>query len=290
MLLLGYIMQIKFKLDLSTLAKVNIYFLAPGFIFNALYHANISGGIFSQVLLFLILLVVILYIIARLISVVFKMDQDTRTVFTNSAMFFNSGNYGVPVNDLVFQGDPYAMSIQVVTLTFQNMFLFSYGVFSLRASQKGTLSAILGYLRMPVLYALLAGISFNLLDVRLPEFILTPSQYIANAMVGIALFMLGAQVAMIKFSLKMGSVYLSLLLRLIVGPAVALALIYLFGLEGMTAQALLIASSMPTSVNTAIIAQEYSDSPDYAAQIVLFSTLLSALTVTFVIYLARFLF
>src|SRR5699024_12370732 len=94
---------------------------------------------------------------------------------------YNSGNYGLPVNDLVFQSNPFAMSIQVVAMAFQNMFLFSYGVFSLRAADKGTLKALLGYFRMPVLYGLLAGLLFNFLNVSLPDLILVPAEYIANA-------------------------------------------------------------------------------------------------------------
>ena len=72
-------------------------------------------------------------------------------------MFFNSGNYGVPVNDLVFKSDPLAMSIQVIMLTLQNIFLFSYGIFSLESIKIGKLKAALGYFKMPVLYAMLAG-------------------------------------------------------------------------------------------------------------------------------------
>ena len=50
---------------------------------------------------------------------------------------------------------------------------------------------------------------------------------------------------------------------------------------GMTAQALLIASAMPTSVNSAVIAEEYKNYPDFAAQVVLFSTIISAFTCFF---------
>ncbi|SFE38238.1 hypothetical protein SAMN05216238_11449 [Lentibacillus persicus] len=88
----------------------------------------------------------------------------------------------------------------------------------------------------------------------------------------------------------MKSVYLSVVLRLLIGPVISLAIIFIFGIEGTPAQALLIASAMPTSVNSSVIAQEYDNYPRLAAQIVLFSTLFSAVSVTGVIYLARLLF
>ena len=74
------------------------------------------------------------------------------------------------------------------------------------------------------------------------------------------------------------------------GPAVALILIYTLGIDGVIAQSLLIASAFPTSRNTATLALEYDVEPELHAQIVLYSTLLSSITVTFVIFLAMELF
>ncbi len=50
-------------------------------------------------------------------------------------MFFNSGNYGIPVNDLVFRSDPFVMSIQVIMFTLQTYFCF-HMVFSHYNQQK----------------------------------------------------------------------------------------------------------------------------------------------------------
>src|SRR5690625_6467731 len=74
-----------------------------------------------------------------------------------------------------------------------------------------------------------------------------------------SLLTLGAQVASIKLTKGLNLVYLSVLLRLIGGPLLAYLMILLFGLEGITAQAIFIASAMPTSVNSSVVAQEYSD-------------------------------
>lgn len=287
---LGYVVQLKFKLDLSTLAKLNIYLLAPGFIFNRLYRTELDFALFGTVIGFLILFVFILFLVSQLLAKLLNMPKEKQTIFTNSGMFINSGNYGIPVNDLVFQGDPLAMSVQVLMLTFQNIFLFSYGIFSLNKNKEGKLRALTGYFRMPILYALIAGISFNVLDVNLPNVILVPTDYIANALVAFALTTLGAQVAVIKVKSGMLDVYMSLLLRLLIGPIVAYLIIFVTGLEGTIAQALFIGSAMPTSVNSAIIAQEYSKYKDYASQVVLVSTLFSSITVSIVIYLSGFLF
>nr|WP_309101602.1 AEC family transporter [Fredinandcohnia onubensis] len=287
---IGYTLQKKFNMNVPTLAKINMYFLVPAFIFVKLYSTEISFKLFGFVLLFFITIILVLYVISMFAAKLIGLRNGEKITFSNSTIFFNSGNYGVPVNDLVFKGDPFAMSIQVIVLTLQNILIFSYGVFSMQSAKIGKLKAILGYLKMPVLYAMLIGILLNYLQIPIPSFVWVPANYIADAMVGVALFTLGAQVAQINFKAGLSKVYWSLCFRLLVGPAIALGLIYLFNIEGIFAQALFIASSMPTSVNSAIIAEEYKNYPGFAAQIVLFSTIFSSITVSIMIYLSRVLF
>ncbi|MEN1967802.1 AEC family transporter [Lentibacillus sp. N15] len=286
----GYLMQKKFRLNLETLAKLNIYFLVPGFIFVKLYSTQFSVKVFSFVILFFILYILILFFISKGVAKLQGYERSKSTTFSNSVMFFNSGNYGVPVNDLVFKGDPLAMSIQVVVLTMQNVLTFTFGIFAMQSVKIGKWKAFLGYFKMPIIYALAAAILLNTFDITLPQFIWVPVNYIADAMIAIALILLGAQVAQLQFKSELSSVYLSIVLRLVVGPLIAIAIISLIHIEGIAAQALLIASAMPTSVNSSVIAQEYDNHPHLAAQIVLFSTIFSAITVTGTIYLARLIF
>lgn len=287
---IGYILQRKFHMHVPTLAKINMYYVVPAFIFVKLYSIAISPVLFGKVFLFFIILVIILFLLSSLTARFIGLHNGKKTTFTNSTIFFNSGNYGVPVNDLAFRGDPFAMSIQVIMLTLQNIAVFSYGIFSLQSVKIGKLKAMLGYFKMPVLYGMLAGLLLNYTNTPIPPFIWVPANYIADAMVGIALFTLGAQVAEIDIKAGLNKVYYSLAIRLLVGPAVAFLIIILVGIEGIFAQALFIASSMPTAVNSAIIAKEYDNYPDFAAQIVLFSTVFCSITVTIVIYLSKILF
>lgn len=290
MMFIGYILQKKFDLNLNTLAKLNIYLLVPGFIFVKLYSTEFSGKLFFYIIIFFITYLLLLFWIAQIIAKIQGVDKAKGTTLTNSVMFFNSGNYGVPVNDLVFKGDPLAMSVQVIVLTLQNVFTFTYGIFSLQTLQVGKLKALLGYFRMPIIYALLAGILLNYYNVSIPEFIWIPVNYIADAMIAIALVMLGAQIARIKFNFEWSSSFFYILLRLIIGPIIALIIIKVMNIEGIIGQALFIASAMPASVNSSVIAQEYNNYPELAAQMVFLSTIFSAITVTLVIFVSHLIF
>jgi predicted permease len=50
------------------------------------------------------------------------------------------------------------------------------------------------------------------------------------------------------------------------------------------AQAIIVSTSFPTAINSALLAIEYNNEPDYAAATVFYSTLISSATVSLVIY------
>jgi len=65
------------------------------------------------------------------------------------------------------------------------------------------------------------------------------------------------------------------------------AMIYAFGLTGFLAQMLLIGSASPTAVNSMLLCLQFDRHGDFAARSVFYSTLISPVTVTTVIFLAQ---
>lgn len=116
-----------------------------------------------------------------------------RAAFTNSLLLDNSGNYGLPINDLAFKGDPMAGSVQALIMSFQSLLTFTYGVISIQGAKTEGLykQAIIGFLKMPVPYALVIGIVLHALALPLPVFISQPLTYADQSMVAIALLTLG---------------------------------------------------------------------------------------------------
>jgi predicted permease len=76
-------------------------------------------------------------------------------------------------------------------------------------------------------------------------------------------------------------------LRLLAGPLIAAALVPLFGFKGQDATIMIVSSSFPTAVNTALIAHEFQADSQFAAAAVFYSTLFSMGTVTLLIAVLR---
>ena len=102
----------------------------------------------------------------------------------------------------------------------------------------------------------------------------------------------GHQLALVRRDGAAYPVKLSVALRLLGGPLLGLGVFYSLRTAGLVmapfeAQVLLISTSFPTAVNCMLLCLEFHNHPDYAAQAVLYSTLLSPISVTLTIFLAQ---
>ncbi|MBL0388086.1 AEC family transporter [Tumebacillus sp. ITR2] len=286
----GAFLHRKFKFDMNTLSKINTYLLMPVVSFENIYKSKIGGDTLLHIFVFLVLQAILLILVSNGVSKLAKFDRGLSVTFSNSVVLNNSGNYGLPVSQLVFADHPLGMSIQVVITIFQNLLTYTYGLLNVVSVHQNRWASLKEFFKTPVIYGILAGLLLNAFNIEIPLFLWTPIENVANAFLCMALITLGAQSATLKLTSFTLPLSLSLIGRLLLPPLLAIVLIYFLHLDGVTAQALLIASAYPTSRNSALFALEYNNHPEYAAQAVLLTTMFSSVTVALVVYAARILF
>ncbi|MCG1008523.1 AEC family transporter [Salinicoccus sp. ID82-1] len=287
---IGVLLQKKFEFRLRPIANLLTYCFLPSAVFLNLYEAEIDAGLLGQLVVYLALFVLVIALFGEWLSRFLGLAGGEQTALKNSISLMNSGNYGLPVSQLAFSANPVGVSVQIIVLVVQNLLTFTYGLYNLRSSSKSLVEVMRELLRLPVIYALAAAFILKMFQAEVPRFIMVPIEQLAGGFAALALLLLGMQLAQIEIRSFHRVIAWSALGRLIVGPAVALLLIMLLGIDGVIAQSLFIASAFPTSRNTATLALEYDVEPELHAQVVLYSTILSSITVTFVIYLSMQLF
>lgn len=300
---LGFLMGKKFPMDVKTLSKLNFYVFVPTFTFYQIYTTVLPDSML-WVLIFALSMLLLNHLLARGIGRVRKYDTGMRNAFMNALMFYNSGNIGVPLITLVFSGVPFiidgetpylapALALQIVVLIVQNLSVNTLGFYNASMGKKmGWKEALISIFTMPTVYAIpLAFLLKYCLPYDLTQFPLWAAVvYLKNGLVPIALFTLGVQLSRTKVSKPSLDVGMAVFLRLIGGPLLAMLLILLFRFDNFTAQVLMMSSAVPTALNTALIAMERDNYPDFAAQTVLYATLLSPLSLTCVVFLSRTMF
>ncbi|OCS91266.1 AEC family transporter [Caryophanon latum] len=287
----GVFLQRKFTFNLKTMSQLITYCFMPAAVFVSIYETSVNKEVLGQITIFIVLFIGSQMLLSSLLAKVMGLNRLEGAVFKNSVVLINSGNYGIPVAQMIFVTQPIGVAIQVILVIFQNMTTYTYGLYNLISSTKSGMAIVRDFLKMPIVHALILGAMLNMLNVPIPQMIRIPLDYIAGGFVAVALLILGMQLSQIQVRTMFNRlIIVSCFTRLVLGPAVALGIIYMLGLDGVVAQSLLIASAFPTSRNSSSLALEYDIESDTAAQTVLFSTVVSCITVTFVIYAATMLF
>jgi predicted permease len=298
---LGYLVSRKFKLDIGTLNKIVFWLLVPAFTFANLYVTDI-GVDALKALSIAVLILLSNMVIGVVISKVRKYDNGMENAFQNAVMFYNSGNIGIPLITLVFSTGaflvdgqtPYlgiALTTQIMVLVVQNISVNTLGYFNAGRANLHWKDALMNVLKMPAIYTVTLAFLLKLVPFDFTTLPVWPAiLYLKSALVPMALTILGAQLAKSKFQFNNKTAWLAVFIRLIVGPVLALLFVTLFGLRGILAQTLLISSAVPTAVNSALVAVECDNHPDFATQVVILSTLFGGVTLIGVIYGASILF
>jgi hypothetical protein len=305
---LGFVLQRFLGLDMTTLTRMNFYFVTPGMVYFSVVSSKVTAGAVGLVIVFALATMVLVGLATLMAARLQKVPRDQHNTMLMTTVLNNSGNFGLPLQDLAFRGmslGAAAMSYQVFVMLVQNVLHFTLGV--LLAAGRGKRpwrENLLYVVKFPALYALAAALITVYVRSRLGEHApaaakaMEPFWEVARqlrlAYVPIALATLGAQLALIPHGADRYPIPTSLVLRLGAAPLLGLALIYLsnmlppaFHIRGFLAQVLLIGSAVPSSVNSALLCLQFNNHPNYAAKTVFYSTLLSAITVTVVIFLAQ---
>ncbi|MGN7479520.1 AEC family transporter [Solibacillus silvestris] len=291
LLIIGAVLQRKFQFNLKALSHLITYCFMPAAVFINIYETSIEMSVLGQITFFIILFIGSQMLLGQLFAKLLKLDKKESAIFKNSVVLINSGNYGIPVAQMIFAAQPIGVAIQVILLIFQNVTTYTYGLYNLISSTKSGMGIVKDFLKMPILHALIIGAALNYFNIPIPDTFSIPLDHIADGFIAVALITLGAQLSTIEMRTMFNkTVFVSCFTRLIIGPATALILIFALGLDGVVAQSLFIASGFPTSRNSSSLALEYDIESASAAQTVLFSTIISCITVTIVIYISTILF
>jgi len=297
---IGWFVDRRIGFDLKSLVRLNIYLFIPCFIFVRLVSVDLpAGGSPLSIVGFSLIVIACMgglsHVYGRLAGLG---DARTRASML-STMFYNSGNYGLPLVILAFGAT--AQNVQVFVLATMNVTTFSVGAWIASrpsqghtSQQKGSwLASLKPLLKLPPLYGITLAMIVRATEIPIQKVtpIWQPLSIVADGLVPIALVTLGVQLSKTKWhgSLPRGLLVVTVI-RLLVGPVIGFFLIRLFGFEGLTAAALLVGTSVPSAVNAALIAEQFDADGDFATSVVMASTLLSLVTVTATIYAARVLY
>lgn len=287
----GWLMDRKFRFDLVSLIKLNIYLFVPAFIFVQVTESSLGGAMAGKVVLFTLSVVACMCLFSWGVARMLGEDAASRKALQLSTMFYNSGNWGLPLLTLAYPGiGPF---LQVFVLMTMNVSTFTIGLVLAQSQNpvapRGRFRQFLPVLRQPAIYGISLAWLAKGLHVPVQEigFLWRPLEYLSAGFIGIALITLGVQLSKTRPPRIRGKLGWGLAIRLLGGPLAAILLTWVFSFHGVAACVLILGAASPTAVNTALLAHEFHADSRFAAAVVFYSTLLSVLSVTFLLVILK---
>lgn len=281
LVLIGYWIGPRLQIDARSVSRIAYYLLAPAFLFNVIRQADIDFGLAIWVAFYILVVTLVTALTAFFLARVQSAPTELAAAYVLVAAFGNVGNFGFPIIQFKF-GDA-ALSWASIYFLILSTTGFVIGVGAATWTRGGGLGSVLAVFKTPAIVAAIPAFLANGLAIPLPLFLDRVVVLLSGALIPIMLLTLGIQLSGIGQIRLNRHVILSGLVKLLVGPVLALLLAAPFGLSGLARGAGVLQAAMPTAVLAMLISLEHDLMPDFVTTVVLFSTVASAITLTVVL-------
>lgn len=257
---------------IAVVIESSLYLLIPFFFFLSMWESSADLLVTKKVALIAAAVIIACGIMAYLFSIVYRIEFRQICL---PIMFMNAIYLPVPINTLFFGRD--GMTYSVIYSLIAGLLNFTLGIYLVSRKEH-----FLEIIKMPMIYAALAGIVLNQAGVAIPQAFLYVSR-------GIKVVALPAMVALVGYQMNFIGrrhfklVNIGVILRVAGGFLVALSLVKLLDFSGPGASVVLVSSAMPSAVLTYIFAKKYKADADFAAGMILVGTLVSIVTIPLII-------
>lgn len=192
-----------------------------------------------------------------------------------ATMFGNSGNLGIPLCLFAYGSEGVALAVGFSTV-------ITLGHFTLGAALVAEKPDAKAVLRAPVLWAIIAALTFRFTETQVPEVVGNTTGLLAGLTIPLMLMMLGVSLA----NLEIGRLPLSALmavLRLGAGFASGLLIVWIGDFDGVMAGVVVLQSAMPVAVYNFLMASQYDGPAKEVAGAIVVSSLAMFATLPFLL-------
>jgi len=277
---IGYILAKYFRIKREQIAFLLVYILGPVVIFFAVLSIEINMQlVFLPLFIFIFGSVIAFYILKK-----YKNEWNDASV--NTLAFTcgtgNTGYFGIPLAMILLEPSVANIFIfgTLASLLYENttgFYVTAKGSFTARQS-------IIKVLKLPLLYAFIAGLSFNLVGFRTPEVIVPYFENLKWAYGILGMMMLGMGMKGFNLHEDFDKKYIriSYFFKFIFWPVVVLAIIFVDKtfinfLNEEIYKVMFLFSIVPLAGNTVTLAVLLKAKPEKASFTVLLSTIVSVI-------------
>lgn len=286
LVLIGYLLGPRLEIEARSVSRYAYYVLTPAFLFNVFSSAKIEAELAIRMVLFAVIGTLLMALIGYLLARFMRCSREMTAAFVLLCVFGNVGNFGFPIIQFKY-GDGAIVEASLYFIVMSTLgFIVGVAAATLsREGKGGKLGAVLSVFKTPAILAAIVALGTNFLSIPVPLFVERIAGLLAGGLIPTMLFTLGIQLAGMRNITFDRNVWAVSLTRLLIGPALGILLAIPFMLTGVPRGTGILQLAMPAAVLTSLIALEHDLMPTFVTTSVLLTTILSALTLTLVLYI-----
>lgn len=275
--------------DVASMSKILYWIVCPALLFRSsvMAGAHLSRSSASLAAAFL-LCALLASLCAVLLARLRKQDLDLETLAVSAAAAQkpNAVFLGLPVVMLIFGEENmiYASIYVAIAMPIHNVLAPVMGeLTAARGGSPGELArrSLAGLLKNPIVLSSLCGLLAYFLGLReLPQAVDRSLHLIGVCSTGLSLLALGASIEAKKIFGSISACWNDILIRLFLHPLLLLLWFRFFPAEPMMVRVAVVMTAMPTAITMYILADGMDIDAEYAAGLVVATTMLSLLTIS----------
>ena len=288
---LGYVLKKREVITsgfLSSGNKIVYYIGLPALLFRGVYTTNVREFIDARFILFTLIASIAAFFIIWGVSAIFLKDKTVLASFAQGAYRGSFALLGIPL--ILNIGGDYAMAYAALVVVFVVPFFNVFSILALSpcsGKKLGVLATIWAVLKNPSNVMIAIGIVLSVFGLEMPTMIFGAINSTANLATPLALLCLGGGMVFRGFDAKFKYAMIASVIKVAVMPAIFITLAIFLGFRDYELAVITMLFGVPSAVVGYAMAAQMGGDVYVAGTIVVFSTIMSAATLTVFIYVLR---
>ncbi len=266
------------KHHVTAISALCFSFLIPLFLFRSTSQADLSAALsLSWFTSFYSAFLILFFGVFGFYRHFLKVSSSDASLAALAGTYSNTVLISIPV--LVGLLGEQTAGQAFVLIAFHSAILFTLTEVFIR---KLSIGNFVNSLKNPIVLSIAGGLSFNLMGLTIPEWILTPMTMLSSSAIPLALFGLGASMSLLPLKGNRSAALVLSSVKLLVLPLLGyLITTFVFGLTGDARLIIVLLLASPTGVNAFIMASKHKTQEGLCATTVVFSTILCIVSIAF---------
>ena len=261
----------------------------PVLLFISILNNKVDLSVYGSLVVFCLVAAGLAFVVLWFASAYWVKAED-RGVVVQGAFRSNLGIIGLALCAKGFGAEGLAVGaviLAVVTPLYNVLSIYGLS-HSLQGENNLSIGSVLsGIVKNPLIIAIVLGLLAGELSITLPVIVADAAQYIAAMTLPLALIAIGGSLSLKELKATSGISLQVVTIKLILIPLIVGFLAYRLGFTGVELGCILLMFASPTATASFIMVRAMGGNYPLASNIIVISTLLSAVSISLLLYVAK---